>query len=331
MKDHTTTGRRQVLATLAACIAAPAAMAQAPGPYPSRTIKIVIGYAPASGADVVARLIANRLQESLKQTVVVENRPGAGGVPAALEFTRAPADGYTLMVGAMPQFSIAHATNPKLPYHPLRDFAPVSQICTADVVLIIDPKKVPATNLKELIAWAQKQPITFFGTPGQGTLGHFTAAMLAEAGKFKVEPVHFKATGDSMTALIGSQIHAQFVTYTVAAAQAKAGNVRALAVTSAARSPLFPDTPTMRELGLPDLEVGSWYGLLAPAATPPEILDKLSAELVSAAKAPEIRSKLEDAGLRVTGTTRAEYARLMKDELVQWERVVKTTGFKTQE
>lgn len=321
-------GRRPVAAALAALVAAPIARAQTA--YPSRPIKLVVGYAAASGADVVARLVANKLSESLKQSVVVENKAGAGGVIAAQEFVRAPVDGHTLLLAAMPQMIISHAANPKPTFHPLRDFAPVSQIVSVDLVLITNPQKVPATNLKEFIAWSHKQPVNFFGTPGPGTVGHFLATMFADTAKAKVEPVHFKATGDSVTALLGGEIHALFVTYTVAASLAKAGKVRALAVTSPTRSPLFSDTPTVREIGYPDLEAGSWYGMFAPANTPQDILDKLSAELVKAAKSADMRAKFEEAGMSVTALNREEFARSLQDDLARWGRVVKSTGFTTQ-
>ena len=321
--------RRPFLAALATLWAAPAVRAQ--GSYPSRPVRMVVGYAPASGADVVARLISTKLADSLKQSVVVENKAGAGGVIAAQEFVRAPADGYTLLLAAMPQLIINHAANPKLGYHPLRDFAPVAQVVSVDLVLITNPQKVPATTLKEFIAYAQQQPVNFFGTPGAGTVGHFLAAMFAEVAKAQVEPVHFKATGDSVSGLLSGDIHALFVTYTVAAALAKAGRVRALAVTSAARSPLFPDTPTVNEAGYPSLEAGSWYGVFAPAATPAEVLGRLSAEVVKGAQAADLRAKFDEAGMTVTALNRDEFARGMRDDLERWGRVVKATGFTTRD
>lgn len=321
-----------LLALVALVATGPLALtASAQSPYPSRPVKLVVGYAPASGADVVARLIANRLTDSLKQPFVVENKPGAGGAIAAQEFVRAPADGHTLMLAAMPQMIINFAATPKPRFDPMRDFAPVAQIVSVDLVLAINPQKVPAATLKEFIAWSQKQPVTFFGTPGPGTVGHFLAVMFGDTAKTKVEPVHFKATNDSLTALLGGDIHALFVPYTVAAAQIKAGKLRALAVTGRARAPMFPDTPTVKDAGYPDLEAGSWYGVFAPASTPQDILDKLSAEVVQAAQSPDTKAKFEDAGMSVTALNRAEFARAMKGDLTRWGQVVKATGFTTQE
>jgi tripartite-type tricarboxylate transporter receptor subunit TctC len=202
---------------------------------------------------------------------------------------------------------------------------------SVDLVLITNPQKVPATNLKEFVAYAQSQPVNFFGTPGPGTVGHFLSTMFADTAKTKVEPVHFKATGDSVTSLLSGDIHALFVTYTVAASLAKAGKVRALAVTGATRSPLFPQTPTVKEVGYAELEAGSWYGVFAPVNTPPDILDKLSAEIVKDSNVPEMRAKFEEQGMSVTALNRDEFARGMKGDLARWDRVVKSTGFTTKE
>lgn len=299
--------------------------------YPSRPVKLVVGYAPASGADVVARLIASKLADSLKQPFVVENKPGAGGAIATQELVRMPPDGYTLMLAAMPQMIINYVASPKPKFDPVRDFAPVAQIVSVDLVLVVNPQRVPATNLKEFMAWSQKQPVTFFGTPGPGTVGHFLSVMYADSAKAKVEPVHFKATGDSLANLLSGDLHALFVTYTVAAAQIKAGKLRALAVTSSARAPLFPDVPTVKEAGYPELEAGSWYGVFAPAGTPADILDKLSAEIVKGAQSPESKAKFEDAGMSVTALNRGEFAGAMKSDLVKWGKVVKATGFVAQD
>jgi tripartite-type tricarboxylate transporter receptor subunit TctC len=235
------------------------------------------------------------------------------------------------MVGAMPQMIITHVTAAKPAFHPLRDFAPVAQIVSVDLVLVVNPQKVPATNLQDFAAWTQKQPVSFFGTPGPGSVGHFLATMYGSATTSKVEPVHFKQTGDSVTALLGGEIHALFVTYTVAASLVKSGKLRALAVTSSARSPLFPETPTVREAGYADLEAGSWYGVFAPAGTPPDVLNVLSAEVVMAANSPDMRSKLDEAGMTLAALPRDRFAASMGNDVVRWDRVVKSTGFKTQE
>lgn len=320
---------RLAATTLVIALGVPAVSAE-PG-FPTKPVRLLVGYAPASGADVVARLVATKLQQGLKQAVVVENKPGAGGLIAAQETARAAPDGYTLMMGAMPQISIAPATNPKLPYDPVRDFAPVSQVVGTDLVLITNPQRVPSGSMQEFVAWGRKQPSLFFGTPGPGTVGHFGAYFLADAAKVTIEPVHFKSTGDAILAMFNGDVHAQFVPYAVAAPQVKAGKLRALLVTGPVRSAMFPDTPTSKEAGFPDIQFTSWYGVFAPANTPADVLDKLNAELVKVTADPEMRTKLEDAGLRVTGTSREDFAKVIRDDTARWGKVVKATGFKVQQ
>lgn len=319
---------RSAVAIVAALLALPLSAAE---DYPAKPVKLLVGYAPASGADVVARLVAAKLQESLAQSVVVENRPGAGGMIAAQETARSAPDGYTLMMGAMPQIAIAPATNARLPYDPARDFAPVSQVVDTDLVLLTNPRRTPSGSTQEFVGWARRQSALFFGTPGPGTVGHFGAYFLADTVKTKIEPIHYKNTGDAITAMLSGDIHAQFVPFAVAAPQVKTGKLKALLTTGPARSPMFPDVPTSKEEGYPDMQFSSWYGVFAPAQTPVAILDKLNAELVKAANAPDTRARFEASGLRVTGTTREEFARIIRNDIARWGAVVKATGFKAQE
>lgn len=299
--------------------------------FPSKPVRLLVGYAPGSGADVVARLLAGPLQGAFRQGVVVENKPGAGGLLAAQETARAAADGHTLMMGALPQIAVAPAANPKLAYDPARDFAPVAQVVGTDLVLVINPRRVPAASMSEFVAWAQRQPTVFFGTPGPGTVGHLGAYFLGDSERLKIEPVHFKTTADAVTAMLQGDVHAQFVPYAVAAPQVKAGHLIALMTTGPERTSLFPTTPTSREAGYPKVQFTSWYGVFAPAQTPVAVLDRLNAEIVQATRSPETRSRLEEAGLRVTGTTRLEFARLIKDDMARWGDVVRATGFRTQD
>ncbi|HSV83206.1 MAG TPA: tripartite tricarboxylate transporter substrate binding protein [Ramlibacter sp.] len=299
--------------------------------YPVKPIRLLIGYAPGSGADVVARLLAAKLQETLKQGVIVENKAGAGGIVAAQEAARAPADGYTLLLGALPQMGIAPATHPKLPYDPVKDFSPVLQVAATDMVLITNPQRVPSGSLQEFIAWAGKQPYLFFGTAGPGTLSHFGAYLAAEAIKAKIEPVHFKTTGDQLTAMLKGDIHAQFVPVATAAPLVKAGKLRALVTTGPDRSSILSDTPTSKEAGYPAMQFVSWYGVFAPANTPSAILDKINGAVLKAWSSADARGKLEDSGMRGLGASRQAFSRLIKDDIDRWTKVVKATGFKAQE
>ncbi len=321
---------RHAVAALIVVLAMPVTAADLQ--YPTKPIRLLVGYAPASGADVTARFIAERLQESLKQAVVVENKAGAGGLIAAQELVRAAPDGYTLMLAAMPQISILPAANPKLPYDPQRDFVAVSQATATDLVLVTGTKRVPSTSLQAFVKWAREQPSAlFFATPGQGSVAHFGSYVFADALKVKLETVHFKTTSESTMATANGDIHAQLVTHAVAAPLAKAGQLRVLADTGPSRSMVFPDVPTFKELGYPEMQFDSWYGVFAPANTPTEVLDKLNLEVVKATRNSETRAKLEAAGLRVTGTTREEFARVIKSDNTRWAKAVQATGFKMQD
>jgi tripartite-type tricarboxylate transporter receptor subunit TctC len=297
--------------------------------FPTKPIKLLVGYAPASGADVVARQVAAKLQESLKQPVVVENKPGAGGVIATQEVVRSTPDGYTLLLAAMPQIAILPIIE-KVPYNVSKDLVPVSQVVVTELVLVTNPQKVPSATMADFVAWAKKQPSLFMGTPGPGTVGHFGASILGDAIKVKVEPVHFRTTGDQMSALLNGDIQAQFFSFPAAAAQVQAGKLKALLVTGPARSATFPDTPTSVEAGYPTLQFASWYGVLAPAGTPTAVLDKLNGEIAKLSRAADTRTKFEEQGMRVTGSSRDDFAKVIQGDVTRWGEVVKSSGFKSQ-
>jgi len=310
------------VAVFTACFGA-AAHAQ----YPAKPVRLVVGFPPGSGPDVAARIVAQRMQESWGTSVVVDNKPGAAGFIAAQEVARAAPDGYTLLLGEVAQLSIAPSTFKKLPYDPQKDFEPVAQVVSADFVLVT-PLSVPAKSLQEYTQWAKDQKDIFMGTFGAGTPGHFGAVVFAQAMKVRMEPVHYKNTGDAMIGTINGDAKGLFGSVALTSSYVKSDKVRALAMTGPSRSPLLPDVPTFRELGHPDLEFSAWFGVLAPANTPADVLDRLNVEVVKAVKAPEGRSKLEEAGFRVTGTSRAEFGKIIRDETARWGKIVKDSGFK---
>jgi tripartite-type tricarboxylate transporter receptor subunit TctC len=295
--------------------------------YPNKPVRLVVGFPAGSGPDVAARIVAQRLQESWSSAVVVENKPGAAGFIAAQEVARAAPDGYTLLFGEVAQLSIAPSTYNKLPYDPQKDFAPVSHVVSADFVFIT-PTSIPPKTLKEYVDWAKAQKQLFMGTFGAGTPGHFGAVVFGDALGLKPEAVHYKSTGDAVTGTINGDVQGLFGTVALTTPYVKSNRVRALAMTGPSRSPQLPDVPTFKELGYPNLEFSAWFGVLAPAKTPPEILDRLNAEIVKALKMPETRAKLEESGFRVTGTGRTEFAGIIKDETARWGKVVKDSGFK---
>lgn len=320
-------GRRALVAACAlACL--PLVHAQ-PAQFPTRPVRIIVGFPAGTGPDIVARLLAQKLSENWGNApVVVDNKPGAGGLIAASEAARATPDGYTLMLAETGQLSIAPSSYNKLPYDPARDFAPVSHVVSADFALLVNPQKVTAKNAKEFVEWSRQQKGLFMATFGAGTPGHFGAYMFGDAVGLKPEPVHYKSTGDALTGMFSGDVHAVFASMGMAAPNVKAGKLAALGATGPVRSASLPDVPTLKEQGFPSLEFSSWFGIVAPAKTPADVLARLSADVQRAATSADGRQKLEAAGFRVTGTNREEFARIIAADTVTWGKAVAASGFK---
>lgn len=333
MKPSFTPARRALLAAVAvAGLAAPWATAQAQNAaagYPNKPVRIIVGFPAGTGPDIVARLLAQKLSEAWgNQGVIVDNKPGAGGLIAATEAARAQPDGYTLMLGETGQLSIAPSSYTKLPYAPQKDFVAVSQVVTSDFVLLVNPQKVPARNVKDFVEWTKQQKGLFLATFGAGTPGHFGAFMFGDAVKLKPEPVHYKNTSDALGGLFSGDVQRVFASVGLAAPNVKAGKLAALGTTGATRTPTLPDVPTIKEQGYANLEFSSWFGIVAPAKTPPEIIAKLNADIVRAVQSPEGKAKMEEAGFRVTGTSQQDFARTIAADTVTWGKAVAATGFK---
>jgi len=324
---RTTFYRRTLLATAATLLCGATFNVQAQT-YPTRPVRLIVGFPAGTGPDIVARLVGQKLSEQWGMGVVVDNKPGAGGLIAATEAARAAPDGYTLMLGETGQLSIAPSSYNKLPYDPAKDFAPVSQVVTADFILLVNPQKVPAKNVKEFAAWSQQQKGLFMATFGAGTPGHFGAFMFGDAIKITPEAVHYRNTGDALAGLMGGDVHGVFASVGLATANVKGGKLVALGSTGGTRTGALPDVPTIKEQGYPGLEFNSWFGVVAPAKTPSDVLAKLSTDVQKAVKSPDIKAKLEESGFKVTGTSREEFASVIAADTATWGKAVAATGFK---
>ncbi|MBL0419380.1 tripartite tricarboxylate transporter substrate binding protein [Ramlibacter sp. AW1] len=321
--------RRAALAagiTLALASAVPSVLAQ--GSYPDKPIKLAVGFAPGTGPDILTRTAGQAFADIVGQSVVVENRTGAGGQIATGAVAKSPADGYNLLVADLSSISIAPAAFSKLTYDPAKELVPVTEIARTDLVLVV-PASMAANNVQEFVKLTKAaNGATNFATFGAGTPGHFGAVMLAEMAGYKTEIVHFRQTSDVITALGGGQVQAALMSTPLAAAQIKGGRLKALATTAAKRSPLMPEVPTFAEAGLPKADFSAWFVVFAPTGTPQPIVDRIQRDMVRAVQAPETRKKLEEAGFTVVGSTQAEARKMVASENERWARVVKSSGFK---
>ena len=314
--------KRLVIAFLLALFAGAAA---AQGNYPAKPIRLIVGYTPGGATDIVARLLATKLQEALGQTVIVENKPGAGSNIASELVAKSAPDGYTLLVG-----SIANATNmvvyKNLGYDTLRDFAPVTQLMSAPSVLAVHPS-FPAKNLQELIALAKRDPGKYtFASSGSGGPPHLAGEMLKLRAGIDLIHVPYKGAAPALSDLLGGQVQMAFQTALSAVPHLQSGQLRAVAVAANKRLAQLPNVPTMAEAGLPDFEVSSWNGLFAPAKTPPEIVARLHAEAVKALTAPDLREKLNAQGAEAVGSTPEEFRAYIRAEIEKWGKVVRASG-----
>lgn len=302
-----------------------AGAAAAQGSYPSKPIRLVVGYPPGGATDIVARILANKLQESIGQTVIVENKPGATSNIASELVVKSVPDGYTLLVG-----SIASATNmvvyKNLAFDTLRDLTPVTQLMSAPSVLAVHPS-FPAKNLQELIALAKRDPGKYaFASTGSGSSPHLAGELLKLRAGIDLIHVPYKGAAPALSDLLGGQVQMAFQTALSAVPHLQSGQLRAIAVAAGKRLTQLPNTPTMAEAGLPDLEVSSWNGLFAPAKTPPEIIARLHKEAVKALAAPDVREKLTAQGAEAVGSTPEEFRAYISAEIDKWGKVVRASG-----
>jgi len=292
--------------------------------YPSRPVRILVGFSPGGGVDISARLMASKLSEILGQQFVVENKPGAGTNIAAAEAAKSEPDGYTLFMNS-PAVVINTALYAKPPYK-LSDFTGVS-IFAATTNLLVVPASFEAKTVQDLVRIAKANPGKLnYSSAGQGTTQHLAGELFKLRTGTSIVHVPFKGSGPSMSALLGGQVQMSFINPVAAGGQVKAGKLRALAVTDSRRSELLPDVPTMKEAGVDGVEVSLWYGLLAPAATPHAIVEKLGEAVARATKDPAVRAALKKEGADPVGNTPAQFNAYLKEEYARWSEVVRVSG-----
>ncbi|MDP2627910.1 MAG: tripartite tricarboxylate transporter substrate binding protein [Candidatus Rokubacteria bacterium] len=295
--------------------------------YPAKPIRLLIGFSPGGGADVVARSLSPQLVETLGQQIVVENRPGANGIIAAELAAKAPPDGYTLLV-APGNYAFAPAMNAKLPFDMATAFAPVSQLAETPLLVVVHPS-LPVKNMQQLIVLAKSYPKKLsYASGGIGGSGHLAVELFSTMTQVQAVHVPYKGTGAAITDLIGGQVPLCFCTLPSVFPHVKSGRLRALAVTTARRTPAAPDIPTVAEAGVPGYEMSQWYGLLAPAGTPTPIIERLNSEIGKALKHPELRSRLQSEGAEAVGSSPQEFGAFFKAEIVKWTRIVQSTGMR---
>lgn len=290
--------------------------------YPVKLIRFIVANAPGGGADMLARAIASKLSERVRQPVVVENRPGAGGIVGTEVAAKAAPDGYTIVM-----IATNHTVNPSLyrslPYDALRDFEPVTQVTASPNVLVVHPS-LPSTSVQELLALARRLPGQLnYSSAGNGTAGHLAAELMKVMAKVDLVHVPYKAAPQALSDLVSGQVQLQFSNLMAALPQINAKRLRGLAVTTSVRSPAIPLLPTVAEAGLPGYRVDQTYGILAPGKTPAVIIERLNAEIVQILHLPDVKQRLTAEGAIPVGNSPQQYRQYLTDELQKWARVAK--------
>ena len=291
--------------------------------YPSRPVRIIVPYVPGGGVDFVGRTIAQKLSETWGSPVIVENRPGAGTNIGSELVARSAPDGYTLLVGGVPN-SVNVTLYKKLSYDILKDFAPITRTTTAPNILVVHPS-VPAKSVKELLALAKSRPGQLtYASAGVGSSNHLSGELFRTLGGVDILHVPYKGGGAAVTDLMGGQVSMYFGTTPSTAPHVKSGRLRALGLTSAKRSPLLPELPTIAEAGLPGYDQSAWHGLLAPAATPQPIIDRLHGDVVRALRSPDVVQRMASQGVDVITSTPAEFAAFLRQDIAKYAKLVKS-------
>jgi tripartite-type tricarboxylate transporter receptor subunit TctC len=331
---HSESSRRSFLRRAGAVAAAPllaaapfAARAQA---WPAKPLRLVVPYAPGGGTDYFARTLATRLSQRLGQSIVVDNRPGAGTAIGAQDVARSAADGYNLLLGDSATFAVNPSLYEKLAYDPNRDFSPVSLTGRFSLLLVVNPKVLKVDTLAQLIETMKRKPGEIaYGTPGAGSPHHLAMALLAQRAGVQPSHIPYKGSGPALTDLLGGRVPLMFINLATAAQHVKSGALKVLAVSGDKRMAALPDVPTVAEAGLPGYEAWAWQGLAAPAGTPKAVIDRLSREYQELEREPAFRKQmLEDAGIETLHSSGPEMAAYMRKEQAKWAEVIRQANIK---
>ena len=311
-------------ALLAACTSGVAAQA-----YPAKPVRIVVPSSAGGGTDIVARIVAPELSKRLGQQFVIENRAGAGTMIGIEVASKSPPDGYTLLMG-LSTLAINSALYKKVPYDPVRDFAPITVAVSSGSIIVVHPS-VPVKTVKELIAFARARPGQMnYASAGTGTYPHMTMELFLSMGKLKMVHIPYKGTGPAMIDMLAGHTAVMAGTMVTTVPQIRAGRLRGLGITTTERNNAAPEIPTVAEAGLPGFESVQWYGLLAPANTPRDIVNRLHGEMVKVLQQPEIRQRFASDGADPVGNTPDQFAAYVKSELVKWDKVARGAGIEKQ-
>ncbi len=296
--------------------------------YPDKPIKMVVGFTAGGGTDVVARILAQKMSETLGQTVVVENRTGASGMIAGEMVAKSPPDGYTLMMGTQTTYAVAPTLYRKTSLDPARDFAGIAMSAVSPLVLVVHPS-VPVQSVKDLIAMAKAKPGGInYGSGGLGTTPHMSGELFQAVAGIRLAHTAYRGEAPAINDLIGGQIPFMFSNLSAIVGNVRAGHVRALGVTSAKRAPALPDVPTLAEAGLPGFEAATWFALVAPTGTPRDVLLRLNAEVKGALALPDVRQRYADLGMTAEDSTPESVDAYIKSEIAKWTKVIQDADIK---
>ncbi|PLP98459.1 Bug family tripartite tricarboxylate transporter substrate binding protein [Cupriavidus pauculus] len=317
--------KRLLAGTIAMCAVSLGAPAAAADVYPAKPVRIIVPFTPGGAADIMTRALGERLRKQLGQPIVIENKPGAGTVIASDYVAKQTPDGYTLLMAAS-SLGIAPSIYKNVSYDPVKDFAPITLVASVVHVLEVNAS-LPVHNVKELIAYMKNsaKPLSY-SSAGTGTSTHLEAELLKSMAGVDMTHIPYKGSAPALTDLVGGNVQVMVDAYASSAPFIKAGSVRALAVTTAKRSATLPNLPTVAESGLPGYEAMPWLGLLAPAGTPPEVVQRVYAAVQESLKDPSLAQQFHDLGLDIIGNTPVQFAAFVKQDAVKWAKVAKTSG-----